>query len=57
MDNPDLLEGFLKIWYDDVGKKLSKRYQKNIEYLVEKATIYISRIYSIISADKFNLNN
>ena len=55
VDNPDVWEKFLIEWHNNVSKKIPKSSKKNVQYLIDKVEIYISRMYLIKYSDKFGL--
>lgn len=55
VDNPDVCEKFLVEWHNNVSKKIPKSSKKNVNYLIDKVEIYISRMYLIKYSDKFGL--
>jgi len=55
MDNPDVCEKVLVEWHNNVSKHIPKSAKRNIDFLVEKAESYISRMYMIKYADRFKL--
>jgi len=58
IDNPDVCQKIITEWHNNVSKgipKSTKKSQKSITYLIERAQAYISRIYMIKYADNFNV--
>jgi hypothetical protein len=55
MDNPDVCEKVLMEWHNTVSKHIPKSSKKNIDFIIDKTEAFISRIYMIRYADRFEV--
>lgn len=51
LDNPDILEIFVKVWCEDVVNKWTTTQKKQFETLMRSADEYIQKVYPILFAD------
>lgn len=55
LDNPDVCHKVLMEWHNNVSKHIPKTSKRNMDFIVEKVEVYISRLYLVKYADNFNL--
>lgn len=53
VDSPDICENLIRIWADDFWNGINDKQKLNVEYVIQKTTEFIKKLYPVLYADEF----